>query len=182
MLALAATGVLALLIGGGGAAISWVLERFDVAEFAWPGDLVFGAAVIGVALSVPAAAWATAYASTHAAPAGRALLAAGLGVGALVAISAVDRAVSLIGAAGLCFAVALPFGPWHRLTFRIVPVVLATILGTAALDPSGNPVTVALTAAAYPIGALLVWSGDVLWRALPFGTAAAGPGRSAPRR
>ena len=169
MMALAATGVLALLIGGGGASITWILERFGVMEYAWPGDLVFGTAVVGTALSVPSAAWATAYASTHAAPAGRALLAAGLGVGALVAISAVDRAASLAGAAGMCFAVALPFGPWHRLASRIVPIVVAVTLGTAMLEPSGNIALVVLAALSYPIAAVLVWAGDAAWRALPIG-------------
>jgi hypothetical protein len=167
MMALAATGILALLIGGGGAGITWILERFDATDFVWPGDLVFGVGVVGVALSIPSAAWATAYASTHAAPAGRALLAAGLGVGALVAISTVDRPASLVGAAGMCFAVALPFGPWHRLTFRILPIVAAVSLGTTLFEPTGNTTLVIVTAVSYPIAALLVWAGDAAWRALP---------------
>jgi hypothetical protein len=167
LLALVATGILALIIGGGGAAITWVAERFDAAEYGWPGDLVFGAAVVGVALSIPAATWSVSYASTQAAPAGRALLATGLGIGSLVAIATVDRGMSLLGGAGMAFAVALPFGPWHRLAFRIIPVVLVIVLGAAFINGDGNPLIVALTAVSYPMAALLVWVGDAAWRWLP---------------
>jgi hypothetical protein len=166
-MALTATGILATIIGGGGAAITWILERFDAAVYGWPGDIVFGAAVVGVALSIPAATWSVSYTSTQAAPAGRALLASGLGVGALIAISTVDRSVGLLGGAGMAFAVALPFGPWHRLALRIVPVVAAILVGTSLISASGNLATVILTAISYPVAAVLVWMGDGVWRWLP---------------
>ena len=167
IMALGATGVLASIIGAGGAAITWVLERFDAAVYGWPGDLVFGAAVFGVALSIPAATWSVSYASTQAAPAARALLASGLGVGALIAISAVDRSMGLLGGAGMAFSVALPYEPWHRLTLRIVPVVAAILIGTAFIEVSSNVETVVLTAVSYPVAAILVWIGDGVWRRSP---------------
>ena len=164
LMALAATAILALLIGGGGAAVTWIMERFDAAEFGWPGNLVFGAAVVGAALSIPAAAWAVSYASTQRAPSGRALLATALGIGALIAISVVDRSMGLVGGAGMAFAVALPYLEWHRLVIRIVPIVVAILAGAALIDASGNALTVGLNAASYPIAGLLVWLGDGAWR------------------
>ena len=113
---------------------------------------------------VPAAAWAVSYASTQRAPGGRALLATGLGVVALIAISVVDRAMGLVGGAGMAMAVALPYREWHRLTARIVPTVAAIVLGAALIDVSGNVATVASNVVAYPIAALLVWLGDGAWR------------------
>jgi hypothetical protein len=163
-MALAATAILALLIGGGGATITWIMERFDAASFGWPGGLVFGAAVVGVAMSIPAAAWAVSYASTQRAPSGRALLASALGIGALIAISVVDRAMGLVGGAGMAFAVALPYREWHRLAVRIVPIVGAILLGAAVIDVGGNVFTVGLHALSYPAAALLVWAGDAAWR------------------
>jgi len=167
LMALAATGMLAVLIGVGGAATTWTMERFDAAVYGWPGELVFAAGVVGVAMSIPAAAWSVAYASTHRSPTGRALLASGLGIGALIAISAVDRSFGLVGGAGMAFSVALPYGPWHRLTARIVPVVVAIILGVSLVGGTGNLRTIALVAASYPTAALLVWAGDATWRWLP---------------
>jgi hypothetical protein len=163
-MALVATGILALLIGGGGAAVTWIMERFDAADFGWPGNLVYGAGVVGVALSIPAAAWAVSYASTQRAPSGRALLASGLGIGALIAISVVDRSMGLVGGAGMAFAVALPYREWHRLTVRIVPIVVAILVGAAFIDVNTNAVTIGLNALSYPIAGLLVWLGDGAWR------------------
>lgn len=167
LMALAATGMLALFIGAGGAAATWVMERLDRAVFGWPGDLVFAAGVVGTALSIPAAAWSVSYASTQRSPAGRALLAAGLGIGALVAISVVNRSVALVGGGAVAFAVSLPYTEWHRLALRLLPAVIAIIVGAAFIGPIGNVATVLLTAASYPVAAVLVWSGDALWRVLP---------------
>lgn len=164
LMALAATAILALLIGGGGAAVTWIMERFDAAAFGWPGNLVFGAAVVGVALSIPAAAWAVSYASTQRAPSGRALLATALGIGALIAISVVDRAMGLVGGAGMAFAVALPYLQWHRLVIRILPIVGAILIGAALIEAEGNVATIVLNAVSYPVAALLVWLGDGAWR------------------
>jgi hypothetical protein len=163
-MALAATAILALLIGGGGAVVTWIMERFDAAAFGWPGNLVFGAAVVGVALSIPAAAWAVSYASTQRAPSGRALLATALGIGALIAISVVDRAMGLVGGAGMAFAVALPYLQWHRLVMRILPIVGAILIGAALIEAEGNVATIVLNAVSYPVAALLVWLGDGAWR------------------
>jgi len=164
LMALAATAILALLIGGGGAVVTWIMERFDAAAFGWPGNLVFGAAVVGVALSIPAAAWAVSYASTQRAPSGRALLATALGIGALIAISVVDRAMGLVGGAGMAFAVALPYLQWHRLVMRILPIVGAILIGAALIEAEGNVATIVLNAVSYPVAALLVWLGDGAWR------------------
>jgi hypothetical protein len=165
LLALAATAILSLAVGLGGAAVIWIQERLGGGEFRWPGDLVSGTAAVGIVLSIPSATWAVSYASTLRAPQGRALLATALGVGALVAISMVDRTVGLVGGAGMAFAVALPFDPWHRLVLRIVPLVTAILVWAAVQVPQTALLVVVATAVGYPLAGILVWIGDAAWRA-----------------
>ena len=164
LLTLAVGAVLAVFIGLGGAAVSWVLERFDRATFGWPTDLLVGVAAVTIPLSVASASWAASFVSTDRMPAGRAVLATAAGVAVLAGFAVVDRPVGLGTGAATAMALAMPFDRWPRLVARLAPAWLVTA-GLLWVVVDRDAVTMAaFLALAYPAAAVLVWLGDLTWR------------------
>ena len=163
LLTLAVGAALALIVGVGGAGISWIMERFDQATFGWPTELLIGIASIIIPLSIASATWAASYISTDRMPAGRAVLATGVGVAVLAGFALIDRPVGLLAGAGIALALAMPFEEWSRLAARVVPLVIVVgalawiVVERQALLMAG------FLALAYPVAAMLVWLGDTAW-------------------
>jgi hypothetical protein len=163
LLTLAVGAALALIVGVGGAGISWIMERFDQTTFGWPTELLIGIASIIIPLSIASATWAASYISTDRMPAGRAVLATGVGVAVLAGFAFIDRPVGLLAGAGAALALAMPFETWSRLAARVVPLIIVVgalawiVVERQALLMAG------FLALAYPVAAILVWLGDAGW-------------------
>lgn len=162
LLASAVTAVIAFTVGGAGMLVRWALEGFE--QLSWPWDLVRGVAAVGAPLSVVSSTWAASYASTQAAPAGRALLASAAGVLVLIGGVALDWLVSLFAAAVAAWSLAIPFEAWNRFLARLA-VAAAAVAASPLLFATTSWWAIAIAATvSYPSAALSIGIGDWTWR------------------